>query len=856
MKSCQRCGNVFNKTGAIFCGQCGHNNSWAESEVDLPENIGKYAIALHHLFFDPGNTQEALGKYAVDLRERLKISFGQHEIIMVKFTERRSAIAQMLSLRIEFDENISDAYAGHDTHMRFRITNPSNNAEMFKAILEWDDPETPNPVDFRAMTDSFVKPGQAQEIAGTHVFMRAGPKQISQMYLAVENQFFDQCKFVVSPFSFRVGSFQQQVVNNITTHNQISIEGRGVVDASNMGGASAGVSPDDQPRWKVLNFTLALDASLMEELTRRAATVSMLPADGHAVDPSMAASAVGQRTDPKDVSTSTAANELGEAVDRLFHDLEGLIVQHSPSEKARLIASAKLDLNSLEEVGAYIGEEGPHLVYGFVVADASQVAVDGSGSVTGFGDAVVVSENGLSVIMNSAERQGESRFFEWNQLDTHGMGFYGQKFGPKGFLLFFGNSSSRSFLPGCRFDLRRYQGAETMDAVVARFQAQLDEIKLFAPLSESTQPRPLGASCSETNSESITDDGNSDNSSEADEVDSEEFSGEEVWLQNGDHWVGGVVNGNVIQGEGVYTWSAAGPFPGMRYEGDAYGGCLHGTGTLHYPDGKSEFVVYRLGKYLGEAEDWVFPDGSDYSGIVDEEGPHGFGIQSFADGSMYRGDFANGVRHGLGQHIDPLGNVSDCVYFEMDSYPSLGSSFKGNAEVFIYPDGVSYFGTLVDGKPNGFGEVRFADGSYVFGKVSTNGSIHGIADYYNSDGAGWDAVYNNGQFLGTAETLYFEGGDRFTGIVENGIAEKFGVYVFSDSGPYAGHWYEGEFKGGQFNGFGVYTFPDGSTQVGNFVNGKRNDGQQSSGASSDSQKKGFWKSFKDGFKDGYKSTGG
>lgn len=860
MKKCQKCGHVFIKPDALFCIECGHNNSWAESEIDLPDGVRKYATSLHQLFFDPSNTQEAVSKYALGLRERLKISIDLHETIIAKFTQRRSEIEQMMSLRIEFDESISDAFAGHDCHLRFRVINPHDNAEMFKVTLEWDDPETVNPVDFRAMTNSFVKPGQAQEIAGTHVFMRAGPKQITQMQLTVENQFFDQCTFVVSPFSFRVGSFQQQVVNNITTHNKISIEGRGVVDASNMGASSPVELPDSQPRWKVLPFTLVPETSLLEKLAMASAAAFTGPTDPIPMLPAaqtVPAAAVAQSTAPQATPSVASGQELGAAVSRLFQELEDLIVNHNSGDKARIIASASLGLSLLEGLCAYIGEEAPHRVYGLWVADASSIAWDEGGSVTYFGDAVIFSESGVSVMFNSAnsaERQHESRFYEWNQLEPNGLVIHGQKFGPKGFLLFFGDPNSRSSLPGCRFDLRRYQGAQTMDEIVSRLQALLDEIKLFAPLSESTQPRPLGAAQTDTSSEpAVAVASEIDLSRDSDDswdglIRKTRQTGTEVTFDNGDQYIGGVINGHVLQGFGIYSWSLTGESAGLRYEGDTYCGMLHGTGVLHYPDGRIDYVVYRRGKLLGQVTDLTYSDGSIFHGTVEDGLAHGFGDLHDPNGTIYRGDFNEGKRHGLGENYDESGNIAECVYYE--------DEFQGYAEILEYSDGGSYVGTLIDGKPNGFGEIRFANGDYAFGKVSEQGTLQGITIYHSSDGSSSEVVYNNGQCLGAAETLFLEGGDCFLGIVENGIAEKFGVYLFSDSGPYAGHWYEGEMKGGQFNGVGVYSFPDGSTLVGNFVNGKRDNGGGLSDSSAAKQNKGFWNSFKDGFKDGYKSTSG
>jgi len=259
MKDCQRCGHEFANENAKFCDQCGHDNSWSDGDIDRPEALKKYVTALPPIFFDLESTPEALNTFSLSLRERFKISFEQHKTIFAALTEKKNTLAAMLGLGLEFDENILDAYAGHDTHLRFRLNNPQTSTEIFKITLEWDDPETPDHQDYRTSSAGFLKPGQQIEVAGTHMFMRAGPKEISELVLTLENQFFDKARFLVFPFRFKVANSAQQVVNNITTHNQISIEGRGVVDASGAGTTINQDKVDAEPRWVPLKFSLILD---------------------------------------------------------------------------------------------------------------------------------------------------------------------------------------------------------------------------------------------------------------------------------------------------------------------------------------------------------------------------------------------------------------------------------------------------------------------------------------------------------------------------------------------------------------------------------------------------------------------
>ena len=166
MSRCQSCGNIFSNPSAKFCSECGHDNSWPVHEVDRSDTVKKYVMAFHQIFFDVESTPDFISTNSHRLRERFKISFERHEVISEAFVSKKNALASMLDLQLEFDENVIDAYAGHDTHLCFRIKNPARSSEMFKVTLDWDDPDTPDHMDYKASTPGFIKPGQQVEVAG------------------------------------------------------------------------------------------------------------------------------------------------------------------------------------------------------------------------------------------------------------------------------------------------------------------------------------------------------------------------------------------------------------------------------------------------------------------------------------------------------------------------------------------------------------------------------------------------------------------------------------------------------------------------------------------------------------------
>jgi biotin carboxyl carrier protein len=104
------------------------------------------------------------------------------------------------------------------------------------------------------------------------VFDRIGIKEISDLQITITDQFGESASFRVEPFRFRVANHEQRITNNISTHNQISIEGRGVVDATGMGADKRDLqqSISIQPSWKELDFIYLPNANvhtLVEEST-------------------------------------------------------------------------------------------------------------------------------------------------------------------------------------------------------------------------------------------------------------------------------------------------------------------------------------------------------------------------------------------------------------------------------------------------------------------------------------------------------------------------------------------------------------------------------------------------------------
>ena len=918
MSRCQSCGNIFSNPSAKFCSECGHDNSWPAHEVDRSDTVKKYVMAFHQLYFDVDSTSDFITINAQKLRERFKITFEKHETIIQAFESKKSTLASMLDVQLDFDENVIDAYAGHDTHLCFRIKNPAGSPEMFKVTLDWDDPDTPDHMDYKASSSGFIKPGQQVEVAGTHVFSRSGPKEIAELFLTIENQFFDKVRFLVSPFRFKVGNAGQQVVNNITTHNQISIEGRGVVDASGAGTEQKLASIDTTPRWKRLQFSLIAEEEFVDQLSgssnhsssNRSSATESIAAKSAPIQSQISESEFDESDIPAlfraaEQGNATAQQKLGKA----YRD-----GKYIPKDLQKAIEW--FTKSALQGYAPAQNSLGWHYQYAQGIDKNVEVAFDwyqkayaggfeaaliniancyekGEGTkkdeLKAFslmeplavkGDSIAQYNlgrmylNGIAVIKNptkgadwyekSATQGNASSQFHLANLYAEGNGVpenkqtaaewylkaahQGHELAQRNLAFMYDSGDGipqDQFIAFGWFEKAALQGdAPSQYALGFNYEhGEGTEQNLELAFKWYQLAADQGNDAAKEALESLNNHGN-DSADEIDEDEDEETEHTLVF-NNGDTYDGPLENG-LMQGIGTYTFSPSGQWAGQRYEGAFWGNKFHGLGIIYYPNGEEEFCIYRENTKLGEPEKIEYQDGGVYYGLVEEGAPHGFGQIDHADGDVYIGGMKSGQPHGIGRH-DYSNGTHRLVVFNMGEY-------KGDQEEFTFNNGDTYLGTLADGKPNGMGEYRFSStgefaGHIIFGQF-VNGLMHGFMDSHYPDGSSKETVYMNGQYAGEEDSLSYNNGDSFIGVIENGLPEKYGAYFFSDEGPYAGHIYRGEFKAGKFHGKGVYSYPDGTSSAGNYVDGVLEGSQQ---PTPPAEKKGWLKSFKDGFKEGYDS---
>ncbi|KZV14198.1 junctophilin-3-like [Dorcoceras hygrometricum] len=134
--------------------------------------------------------------------------------------------------------------------------------------------------------------------------------------------------------------------------------------------------------------------------------------------------------------------------------------------------------------------------------------------------------------------------------------------------------------------------------------------------------------------------------------------------------------------------------------------------------------------------------------ILYDGGYDGYGIENWARGSRYKGQYRQRLRHGYGVYKFYMGDT--------------------NA------------GEWCNGQSNGIGEQICADGISYIGEFK-GGVKHGLGCYH------------------------FRNGDRYTGEYFGDKMHGFGVYQFAN-----GHLYEGSWHEGGKQGYGMYTFRNGT----------------------------------------------
>ena len=291
------------------------------------------------------------------------------------------------------------------------------------------------------------------------------------------------------------------------------------------------------------------------------------------------------------------------------------------------------------------------------------------------------------------------------------------------------------------------------------------------------------------------------------------------------------------QGQGNRTWS-----DGSQYIGEFKNGKSHGIGHFYRKDGSTMGGLWKndvfLEGYSGyscleEIKDPVDSDESSFGSkiynklfaeptkptdkltYIDKGRIFSWsdciGAHTYADGSLYIGEYKDGRRKGLGVWTSKYkyGKQWFVGQYEEDHYWKEGQGAK------IWSDGQKYVGEWKDNKYHGQGTFTRTDGSKYVGEFKDN-NYHGQGTYTFADGDKYVGEYKDNERHGQGAYTSADGG-KYVGEFKDGQMQGQGTYFIGN-----GEKYVGEFKDDKRHGQGTYTWPDASKWTGCWKDGKQN----------------------------------
>lgn len=183
---------------------------------------------------------------------------------------------------------------------------------------------------------------------------------------------------------------------------------------------------------------------------------------------------------------------------------------------------------------------------------------------------------------------------------------------------------------------------------------------------------------------------------------------------------------------------------------------------------------------------------------------NGYGRKTYSNGTVYEGEFQEGVADGRGTFYYTNGSV-----YQGDV---KNGSFEGRGTL-RYAGGTVYEGTFQNHQFHGRGCIRFADGAAYEGDFQ-QGKRQGNGRYVFASGTAYDGEFQDDQFHGRGRIRYADG-SVYEGTFRNGLQQGRGRYSYA-----SGTVYEGEFRNGEPCGCGIYLFSNGDRYEGEVQNGK------------------------------------
>ena len=266
----------------------------------------------------------------------------------------------------------------------------------------------------------------------------------------------------------------------------------------------------------------------------------------------------------------------------------------------------------------------------------------------------------------------------------------------------------------------------------------------------------------------------------------------------------GTASSGVPDGEGTLSW-AEGTFTGTFRNG------YPETGVFTFADDAGLAPVEGAWTYgetavTYDAGSWRGSSAGQYTGMLLQGVPCGYGNLSYAYGGSYRGTFQSGFPAGKGTYTYRSGvKQSGSWLWEADRVDSLYPSREGSTTY--------YTGMICSGQPCGFGSLQLENCGTFYGEFA--GGIvdgYGIYVYRTPVPASQPTVEGDSWRMVSAQKKHDH---TYYGLTLNGSWQGFGLGITAKSYHYVGE-IRNEFR----NGYGRLFTPNNSLyQEGTYVNG-------------------------------------
>lgn len=291
----------------------------------------------------------------------------------------------------------------------------------------------------------------------------------------------------------------------------------------------------------------------------------------------------------------------------------------------------------------------------------------------------------------------------------------------------------------------------------------------------------------------------------------------------------------------------------VRYEGDFHEDEADGNGKLirWFQGGESDIFEgeFRRGAVHGTANYWG-PDGTVYCGQFSNGLRQGNG-ELHVRGTSYSGEFHQGARHGTGRYRSPKVTYSG-MYIEdqrhgagllreveadgqervyegefaasmrqgegrlKDSQCNYTGSWHhnvrhGKGRQTWFTSGDCYDGQWQDDKMHGHGTLVTTMIKYVgqFSKGQQNG--RGLQVWWKQGGDTYEGQFHASRPHGKGAYNFISRGESYVGHMEHGVVAGEGSYTYADGSVYEGQWVDGK-----QHGQGQLTYQDGNIYFGQF----------------------------------------